>query len=88
MPRGASSAATSAAPTPPRPVATATLAPTPAVPATARPVLRVAVDAANGTPLTRVMEGKTVKVIAWYDNEWGYSVRCVDLVLYMATKGI
>jgi len=30
--------------------------------------------------LTMVMEGTTVKVVAWYDNEWGYSCRVVDLV--------
>jgi glyceraldehyde 3-phosphate dehydrogenase len=29
-----------------------------------------------------------VKVLAWYDNEWGYSSRCVDLLLYMAQKGL
>jgi glyceraldehyde 3-phosphate dehydrogenase len=29
--------------------------------------------------LTSVLEGKLVKVVAWYDNEWGYSNRCVDL---------
>ncbi len=33
----------------------------------------------DGT-LTAVMEDTMVKVIAWYDNEWGYSCRCVDLV--------
>jgi glyceraldehyde 3-phosphate dehydrogenase (phosphorylating) len=27
-----------------------------------------------------------VKVMAWYDNEWGYSNRCVDVVKYMAAK--
>ncbi|MGO9900752.1 MAG: type I glyceraldehyde-3-phosphate dehydrogenase [Solirubrobacteraceae bacterium] len=30
--------------------------------------------------LTRVLDGTLVKVVAWYDNEWGYSSRCVDLV--------
>jgi glyceraldehyde 3-phosphate dehydrogenase len=41
------------------------------------------VDAA----LTSVMEGTMVKVISWYDNEWGYSCRLRDLVLFMANKG-
>ena len=30
--------------------------------------------------LTSVMEGTLVKVVAWYDNEWGYSNRCVDVI--------
>lgn len=34
-------------------------------------------------PLTRSMDGDLVKVISWYDNEWGYSVRVVDLMKYM-----
>jgi len=30
-------------------------------------------------PLTLVLEGRLVKVVSWYDNEWGYSNRCVEL---------
>ncbi|MBI4829583.1 MAG: type I glyceraldehyde-3-phosphate dehydrogenase [Nitrospinae bacterium] len=37
---------------------------------------------------TLVVEGKTVKVMAWYDNEWGYSCRVRDLVAYVAGKGL
>jgi glyceraldehyde 3-phosphate dehydrogenase len=37
---------------------------------------------------TKVMEGDFVKVLSWYDNEWGYSSRCIDLLLYMAKKGL
>ncbi len=37
---------------------------------------------------TKVMDGDFVKVMAWYDNEWGYSSRCVDLLKYMASKGL
>jgi glyceraldehyde 3-phosphate dehydrogenase len=32
--------------------------------------------------------GKMVKVVTWYDNEWGYSMRVADLINYMAEKGI
>ncbi len=35
---------------------------------------------------TAVIEGRLVKVISWYDNEWGYSNRCVDLVRYVAER--
>lgn len=35
---------------------------------------------------TMVIDGNMVKVIAWYDNEWGYSVRVVDLVNYVADQ--
>ncbi len=33
--------------------------------------------------LTKVIEGRMVKVISWYDNEWGYSSRIRDLILYL-----
>jgi glyceraldehyde 3-phosphate dehydrogenase len=36
------------------------------------------------SPLTRVMGGTLVKVIAWYDNEWGYSSRVEDLIVRLA----
>ena len=35
---------------------------------------------------TKVMEGDFIKVLSWYDNEWGYSSRCVDLVKLIAAK--
>lgn len=38
--------------------------------------------------LTKVLGGNFVKVVAWYDNEWGYSLRCVDLVALLAKKGL
>jgi glyceraldehyde 3-phosphate dehydrogenase len=37
---------------------------------------------------TKVMEGDFVKILAWYDNEWGYSSRCVDLLSYMVKRGL
>jgi glyceraldehyde 3-phosphate dehydrogenase len=36
--------------------------------------------------LTMVLEGKMVKVLAWYDNEWGYSSRLRDLLLYLIKR--
>jgi glyceraldehyde 3-phosphate dehydrogenase len=38
-------------------------------------------------PLTKVV-GKSVKVISWYDNEWGYSNRVRDLILLLVKKGL
>ena len=50
----------------------------------------------NGNPhssivdadLTTVIDNRLVKVMSWYDNEWGYSCRVVDLVEYIANKGL
>jgi len=37
---------------------------------------------------TKVMDGDFVKVVSWYDNEWGYSNRCVDLLHLLVKKGL
>jgi len=39
-------------------------------------------------PMTRVVAGNCVKVISWYDNEWGYSCRVHDLINYIGQKGL
>ena len=39
-------------------------------------------------PYTAVMDGDFLKVLAWYDNEWGYSSRCVDLLRFLVKKGL
>jgi glyceraldehyde 3-phosphate dehydrogenase len=39
-------------------------------------------------PMTLVVGGNCVKVISWYDNEWGYSSRVRDLIHYLASKGL
>ena len=38
--------------------------------------------------MTKVLDGNLVKVVAWYDNEWGYSMRIIDLIDYLAKKGL
>jgi glyceraldehyde 3-phosphate dehydrogenase len=38
--------------------------------------------------LTKVLGGNLVKVVSWYDNEWGYSMRIVDLIEFLAKKGL
>ena len=50
----------------------------------------------NGCPLSSIVDGLSTmvvndnmaKVVSWYDNEWGYSSRTVDLAVYMGKKGI
>ena len=39
-------------------------------------------------PMTLVVGGNCVKVISWYDNEWGYSCRVHDLINYLGSKGL
>ena len=39
-------------------------------------------------PYTKVMDGDFVKVLSWYDNEWGYSNRCVDLLRQIVKRGL
>jgi glyceraldehyde 3-phosphate dehydrogenase len=38
--------------------------------------------------MTKVLDGNLVHVISWYDNEWGYSCRVVDLIEFLAKKGL
>lgn len=42
------------------------------------------VDAEN----TSVLDGTSVKILSWYDNEWGYSCRVRDLIKYIADQGV
>ena len=35
-----------------------------------------------------VQDGTLAKVVSWYDNEWGYSVRVADLICHMQSKGL
>ena len=37
---------------------------------------------------TKVINGRMIKILSWYDNEWGYSCRVRDLVKYIAAKGL
>ena len=38
--------------------------------------------------LTLVIDKNMIKIVSWYDNEWGYSNRVVDLAAYIASKGL
>jgi len=39
-------------------------------------------------PFTKVVGGNTVKVLSWYDNEWGFSCRVKDLIHFIAVRGL
>jgi glyceraldehyde 3-phosphate dehydrogenase len=38
--------------------------------------------------MTKVLDGDLLKIVAWYDNEWGYSNRVVDLCIFLEKKGL
>jgi len=38
--------------------------------------------------MTKVLAGNLAKVLAWYDNEWGYSMRIIDLIEFLVKKGL
>jgi len=38
--------------------------------------------------MTKVLDGDLLKVISWYDNEWGYSCRVIDLITFLVKKGL
>jgi glyceraldehyde 3-phosphate dehydrogenase len=38
--------------------------------------------------MTKVLDGDLLKVVSWYDNEWGYSCRVIDLVAFLVEKGL
>ena len=37
---------------------------------------------------TKVIDGNMIKILSWYDNEWGYSCRVRDLIKYISAKGL
>jgi len=51
-------------------------------------MLRNANSSIVDSQLTKVLDGNLLKVVAWYDNEWGYSCRVNDLVEFIAAKGL
>jgi glyceraldehyde 3-phosphate dehydrogenase len=38
--------------------------------------------------MTKVLDGDLLKVVSWYDNEWGYSCRVIDLIAFLVEKGL
>ena len=51
-------------------------------------VIRSSYSSVFDAGLTTVAGGTQVTVVAWYDNEWGYSSRVVDLIGFLAQKGL
>jgi len=51
-------------------------------------MLRNANSSIVDSQLTKVLDGNLLKVVAWYDNEWGYSCRVNDLVEFIVAKGL
>lgn len=49
-------------------------------------IVNAPVSCTFDSSLTMVQEGKSVKVIGWYDNEWGYSNRLVDLTVFVGSQ--
>jgi len=47
----------------------------------------VAASSTAALPLTQVVDGGLVRVLSWYDNEWGFSTRMADVALVMAKLG-
>jgi len=47
----------------------------------------VAASSTVALPQTQVIEGQLVRVLAWYDNEWGFSTRMADVALALAKLG-
>jgi glyceraldehyde 3-phosphate dehydrogenase len=47
----------------------------------------VAASSTVALPQTQVIEGKLVRVLSWYDNEWGFSTRMADVALQLAKLG-
>jgi len=55
-------------------------------PIVSRDIVRSSYSAIVDGLSTRVMGGNMVKILSWYDNEWGYSTRLVDLIEYVSKK--
>ena len=65
---------------PPRPIATTASSPTAKTRSSRRDISKSPYSSIFDSELTMVMDGTLVKVVSWYDNEWGYSCRLAELV--------